>query len=494
MALSLKLGKTLAMPQRHKLGSSRTPTSPESNWLASRLNRAENQHEATIPARLLVGVCSLLLGLAQPFMSGCSSSTSPDQQQTVNSSPGDSSSSNSSSSSSSGSKSSSSSSSGSSGSGNSSSGVTPGALSIRVQSNQLVNSSGQVVQLRGVNFSGFESVAIQGWDPADPSGAQGGQAGGPNWAAIKKWHANVARIPLNEASWLGYSCTDTSGVVHNPDPGDNYKSSVETQVAEANTAGFYVILDLHWAAPGTACPMLQTQMADADHSLSFWISIANQFKNNPSVLFELYNEPFFNFEFTGNSWSYMMQGTSGSFTGYPATSNSGNWQDVQQPWVVASYQQMINVVRGTGATNVVLIGSMQYTQDLSSWLTSRPTDPLGQMAATWHAYPTYGTTWGTLAYSQPNYSPQIFTEVQNILAAGIPVIATETGDQDSPGTAGSPLVATVTSFADKNGVSVVGWAWDVWSEANNVLITDANGTPTDGYGQFFQNWMVTHAQ
>jgi len=363
-----------------------------------------------------------------------------------------------------------------------------------VQGNQFVNGSEQVVQLRGVNFSGFEFVAIQGWDPSDPSGAQGGQAYGPNWAAIKSWHANVVRIPLNEASWLDYSCTDTGGVVHNPDPGGNYKSSVETQVSEANAAGLYVILDLHWAAPGTACPMLQTQMADADHSLSFWTSIANQFKNNPSVMFELYNEPFFDFDFSGNSWSYMMQGTSGSFTGYPATGNSGNWQNVQQSWAVASYQQMINTVRATGANNVVLVGTMQYTQDLSSWLAYRPSDPLGQMAATWHAYPTYGTTWGTYDYSQPNFSPQIFTEVQNILAAGIPVIATETGDQDSSGTVGSPLVSTVTAFADKNGVSVVGWAWDVWGDANNVLITDVSGAPTDGYGQFFQSWMVNHAQ
>jgi hypothetical protein len=379
---------------------------------------------------------------------------------------------------------------GSSGSG----GVSNGVLAIRVQGNSFVDSAGRTLQLRGVNFSGFESVAIQGWDPADPSGAQGGQAGGPDWTAIAGWRANIVRIPLNEASWLDYSCTDTDGVVHNPDPGNNYKSSVETQVAEANAVGLYVILDLHWAAPGTVCPMLQAQMADADHSLAFWTSVAGEFKSNPAVLFELFNEPFFDFEFSGNDWSYMMLGTGGSFTGYPATSNSGNWQDVKHAWPVASYQAMIDVVRATGASNVVLVGTMQYDQDFSSWLSYRPSDPLGQMAAAWHAYPTFGTSWGTAAYAQPNFSPGIFTEVQNIRAAGIPVIATETGDQDSPGTVGAPLVSTVTSFADQNGVSVVGWAWDVWSESSNVLIVSADGTPTDGYGQFFQNWMVNHAQ
>jgi hypothetical protein len=32
----------------------------------------------------------------------------------------------------------------------------------------------------------------------------------------------------------------------------------------------------------------------------------------------------------------------------------------------------------------------------------------------------------------------------------------------------------------------------VWTDPDNVLIKDLNGTPTDGYGQFFQSWMVNH--
>jgi hypothetical protein len=365
-------------------------------------------------------------------------------------------------------------------------------LAIRVQGNQFVDGGGKAVQLRGVNFSGFEYVAVQGWDPGDPSGGQGGQANGPKWSAIKAWKANVVRIPLNEASWLGYACTDLAGKTHNPDPGANYKAVVESQVTQAIAAGLYVILDLHWAAPGTTCPMLQAQMADADHSLAFWSSVATLYKNNPAVMFELFNEPFLDFEFSGSAWQYLMKGTGGSFSGYPATDSSGAWSDVKHAWAIASYQQMINAVRATGASNVVLVGALQYTQDLSGWLANRPSDPQGQMAATWHAYPTFGTAWGTTAYAQPNLSPQIWSEVQAVRAAGFPVIATETGDQNSAGTVGSPLVANVTAFADKNGVSVIGWAWDVWGDADNVLVKDVNGTPTDGYGLFFHNWLLNH--
>ena len=364
-----------------------------------------------------------------------------------------------------------------------------GQLSIRVSGNRLINTSGAVVQLRGVNYSGFEFVAIQGWNPADPSGAQAGQPGGPKWSAMQSWKINTVRIPLNEASWLGRTCTDTSGVVRNADPGGNYKSAVKTQVDQATAAGLYVILDLHWSAPGNACPMLQTQMANADHSLTFWTSVAGMFKSYPSVIFELFNEPFMDFDFSGDAWAYMMKGTGGSFSGYPATGGSGVWKDIKQPWAIASYQAMINSVRATGATNVVLVGAVSYAQDLSGWLANKPTDPLNQMAAAWHPYRKFNSAWD---YPYPNYHPQVMTDAQNILAAGIPLIMTEVGAQNTAGTPSSPIITTMTQFADANGISVLGWSWDVWGEPENVLIKDVNGTPTDGYGQVLRNWFLAH--
>jgi uncharacterized protein (TIGR03437 family) len=371
-------------------------------------------------------------------------------------------------------------------------GTNPSVMSISVLGNRFIDGNGNIVQPRGVNLSGMEFAAIDGYDPSDPTGGNFGQPNNPNWAAIQSWKASIVRIPLNESSWLGLTCTDIDGTVRQADPGSNYQATLANLVKEANAAGLYVILDLHWTAPGNTCPIGQTQMADMDHSVDFWTSVANTYKNNPAVLFDLFNEPYMNVDFTGDPWAYVMYGTNGSFSGFTGYDTKGNQKNISLAWNIASYQTLINAVRGTGATNVILIGSLSYTADLSGWLAHMPADPLGQIAATWHPYPTYGAAFGTPAYSQPDFAPQIFTEVQAIQAAGIPVFATETGDQDTAGTVGAPLVATITNFVDQNGIGLLGWTWDVWTNPSDVLIKDVNGTPTDGYGVFFKNWMVNH--
>ena len=370
-------------------------------------------------------------------------------------------------------------------------GANPGVMSISISGNRFIDSNGNILHLQGVNLSGMEFTAIQGYSPSDPTGGNFGQPNNPNWSAISSWKANIVRIPLNEDSWLGLTCTDIDGFTRQGDPGNNYKTFLANMVNQANAAGMYVILDLHWAAPGNTCPMGQAQMADADHSLDFWTSVATAYKDNPAVLFDLFNEPFIT-NFTGDPWSYIMYGTKGSFSGYPAYNRTGTQKTINNAWTVASYQDMINAVRATGATNVILVGSLSYTADLSGWLAHAPADPLGQIAATWHPYPTYGAAFGTQAYSQPGFAPQVFTYVQQIMAAGIPVFATETGDQNSAGTVGAPLVATITQFVDQNGIGLMGWTWDVWTGANDILIKDAKGTPTDGFGVFFKDWMVNH--
>ena len=448
--------------------------------------------------------------------------------------------------------------------------TSAGGVAISVQGNRLVDADGNVVQLRGVSFSGFEFVAIGGWSPTDPSGGQAGQPYGPKWSAVRSWNANTVRLTLNETSWLGLNCVDTDGVARNGDPGGNYRPSIATQVQEANAAGLYVIIELHWSAPGNACPMLQTQMANADHSIDFWTSVANTFKGNSAVLFSLYNEPYFyGLASPQDEWRALMGGARLNY--YPASSGTSNYKEIGGGWTSVGMQALLDAVRATGATNIVLIGGVEYSNNLSHWLAHMPRDPLNQIAAAWHPYPPMqgiesatvssggsGYAIGdTITMEKPNtvYVPAVLRvsrvsangavtavtvnaggngmylqtalpaspvaqgyssgsgtgamirlggwgnlsstwsmpanwPVVQALSARVPVILSELGEHNAPGTSGSPFLQQLLPFAGANNWSVIGCCWDIFAQQDNVLVRDVDGTPTDGYGRVFYDWMT----
>src|SRR5436309_13815526 len=129
---------------------------------------------------------------------------------------------------------------------------------LHVDGNQLVDSSGLTVQVRGVNRSGTEYACIQGW----------GIFSGPNDAAslqaMKLWGVNAVRVPLNEDCWLGINGAPAaySGAI--------YQQAIRDYVALLNQNSMYAILDLHWSAPGTAPATWMAAMPDIEHSLDFW--------------------------------------------------------------------------------------------------------------------------------------------------------------------------------------------------------------------------------
>ena len=359
--------------------------------------------------------------------------------------------------------------------------------SIRVQGNHLEDGNGKVVQLRGANVSGLEFVAVQGWSANNPWGGATGEPT-PAWSSLKRWQMNAVRIPLNEASWLGFKCKNADGSLRDPDPGRNYKEVVRRAVKGASDAGYYVIIDLHWNAPANFCPLAQNPMADKDNSLTFWTQVATEFKDRPNVLFELFNEPYFWWIAKGASdWGVLRDG--GVMTQY-VTGDAAKYQ-ASYEWQVAGMQAMLNAVRTTGATNVVLIGAPSWSQDLSKWVAYKPDDPLRQIAAVWHAYPN-GESGAKAA--EPKFGNQAWSWTQAVLDAGYPVIITEFGDHNEAGTKGSPFVSKLLPWADKAGASYLGWTWNVWQNKDNVLIKDSGGSPTDGYGDYTKRHYLCRAE
>ncbi|MCX8520885.1 MAG: cellulase family glycosylhydrolase, partial [Rhodoferax sp.] len=410
---------------------------------------------------------------------------------------------------------------------------------LRVDGNRFVDAAGQPVQLRGASIRVLESWLVQGHDPTTPWGGQpnGNTTEPPDFRAMTtQWFMNVVRLPLNEASWLGLTCVDlggaygrTPGSLVRADPLGNYKSTVQLAVAAAHAAGLYVILDLHWAAPGNVCPVGPNAFANADHSLDFWTSVANTFKANPAVLFEVFHAPLpVGLASSADDWALW----SGVFS--PAGSFDHLYVYGPEPkaptsyhWNATSMQALVHAIRGTGASNVILIAGENAAGNLSGWLTGGTAsvfDMLSppQLAAVWHAYPgsnNYSAAEYLTPLNQTNLSitgpspalaqrlgtvaGPVFSQLRDILDAGYPVIITEYGDQNAtaaqPGQAlssAAPFAAEILQFADYPGaanqarISYVAWSFNTNTNLSNTLLQpppNTTATASPGFGEYVQS-------
>jgi hypothetical protein len=307
--------------------------------------------------------------------------------------------------------------------------VSGNPLAVNVAGNRLVNGSDQPMRLIGVDRSGTEYACVQGWGIFDgPSDAN-------SVAAMGSWHVDAVRVPLNEDCWLGINGVAAAY------SGANYRGAIEEYVNTVNAAGMVAILDLHWNAPGNTLAAGQQMMADSDHSISFWSSVATVFKSNPAVVFDLYNEPH------GISWSCWRNG---------CTTAAG--------WRAAGMQQMLNVVRAAGATQPVMVAGLDWANDLSGWLAHEPSDPLHHIVASAHMY--------NFARCR---TPKCWHRTLAPVAASVPLVTGELGENDCA----SDFIDRYMAWADRKGVSYLGWAWDTADCGNGPsLITSYDGTPT----------------
>src|SRR5256884_140911 len=317
----------------------------------------------------------------------------------------------------------------------------PGAPPVHVQGTRLVDSAGRPIRLRGVNRSGTEYACAQGWGMFD------GPSDSASVQAIASWKANVVRVPLNETCWLGINGVAPAY------SGANYQRAIADYVTRLNRAGLAVILDLHWSAD-TGKALGQAPMPNRDHTPEFWRQVAAAYKGNDRVIFDLFNEPFpDNNADTPEAWRCWRDGGTCSGMTFQA----------------AGMQELVDAVRGTGATNVIIVGGVQYTATLSSWVASKPTDPLNNLAASWHVY---NFSW---CHTQACWDSQAAPAAQQA-----PLVLGELGQDDG----GSAFVSSLMDWMDARQGSYLAWVWDVWGQKLD-LITSYNGTPTP-YGQTFK--------
>lgn len=341
---------------------------------------------------------------------------------------------------------------------------------VRIVGNRFVDGSGAPVRLRGFNHAGAEYACVEGdgfFDTPD------GRA--PSAAVVRAmagWRANAVRVPLNEQCWLGLP-TVSAGYA-----GAAYRAEIQQFVARLNEAGLVAVLDLHRSAPAGAVSREQEQMPDRDHSPAFWASVAAAFVDRPAVVFDLFNEPYPYAETdSARAWSCWRAG------GCTLTSvNSG------QPYVAAGMTELVTAVRGTGARNVVLAGGIHWAEGMTQWLRHRPADPLGQLAASFHAY-SFNTYCADVACYDRDLAP-ILREVPLFVGEIGPALAVGADgvDTECPRAAvrGGGFATSTLDWLDEHGAGYAAWSWNPWPDCW-ALVGDWDGTPTDGWGTEFRN-------
>ena len=126
--------------------------------------------------------------------------------------------------------------------------------------------------LRGVNVPGYE------WD------SEGDHDLKSIRTAIDEWHANAIRLPVNQDRWFGKAPEQVDG-------GKAYRALIDAAEQEASSRGAYIFVDLHWNDQAEWGHNIGQHSMPDDYSAIFWKDAAAHFKNNPGVLFDLYNEP-----------------------------------------------------------------------------------------------------------------------------------------------------------------------------------------------------------
>jgi hypothetical protein len=332
------------------------------------------------------------------------------------------------------------------------------ATELHVRGNELVNASGRQVLLHGVDRAGTEYMCVQG------RGIFDGPSDQASVTAMKSWDVTAVRVPLNEACWNGESYVNAAYA------GTAYQQAVEAYVHLLNANGIVAILDLHWTdglytGPSSGCSSVQAvcqkPMPDAAQAVPFWRSVARTFGGNDAVFFDLFNEPYPERADNYNEavgWQCWLHGGSSCIgISYP----------------VAGMQTLVNTVRSTGAGNVIMLGGLAYSNDLTQWLQYEPSDPRHNLVASWHSYNF--NTCAALACWTSQIAPVI---------ARVPVVPGEIGENDCAGTYINPLM----SWLDSTRTGYLAWTWDAWAGAcatGPVLITDYNGAPT-AYGAAYQ--------
>jgi len=262
-----------------------------------------------------------------------------------------------------------------------------------------------------------------------------------DFAIMKSWNANVVRFTFNGPSF------------------NDYSPSIDTWVNRAEANSLYIILDMHrWDGNIGDCP------PNVNDWITMWTNLANRYKARSHVLFELFNEP--------ATWTF------------------SQWR--------SNAQQAVNAIRGTGASNIILVDGWNWANELNSFTQNGYLNG-SNLIYTVHLYKNcYGQTppadhdglqsyWRNRGWFYPienNIAPVLYGEfnIQNSWS-GDPNYPDEATARDERNWMNMSI-----QLAEEWGISYTAWGWvgyESWAWDHEYLLLGDWITPAPS-GQILQ--------
>lgn len=282
-----------------------------------------------------------------------------------------------------------------------------------------------------------------------------------DFLAMRSWGMNTVRIPLSSAFWANLD-------------GDcpTYHQTVEAAVSNAEAAGLYVILDLHWTAPFTLPQDAfggggQYPMPDTEKDVAFWQDIATLYHSDPAVIFELFNEPH---NVSWDTWYWGGLVSTPIYDGVSAEDQTGSYQAI-------GMQDLVNKVRAIAPDNLISISGVYWGYDLSGLSNG------------------YALQGNNIVYSTHPYDygdkqlinwPGAFGDISDQMAT----ISTEFGSYDCQ----SDYISQAISYFEEHMMSWIAWDWSPGACSDPSLLVNWSGTPNTPYGSFIRLKMIQATQ
>lgn len=275
-----------------------------------------------------------------------------------------------------------------------------GALS--VSGNSLVDANGRAVQLKGVSTHGLA------WFPEYI-----------NKEAFKSlrddWGANAVRLALYTEEYGGY-CSNGSK--------SQLKEKIQEGVRAATDLGMYVIIDWHVLSD-------QNPNKHKNDAITFFREMAEKYKSQSNVLYEICNEPN-----GGTSWTQ-----------------------------VKSYAEaVIKEIRAIDANAIILIGTPTWSQD-ADIAAKNPITGYQNLMYTFHFY---------AATHKDTYRKKLETAVR----AGLPVFVSEYGvcEASGDGSVNQTEADKWFTLLNRYGISYMAWNLSNKNESSSLLKSSCKKT------------------